>query len=94
MCAVKVSRAFRSSTEGDAPANKRRKSGFPFSGSKSPMVEVDGASEGETLSDLEFLFSEDEAPPGEQSKLKGKAIERQVRFTSGILCTRTYRILF
>ncbi len=58
------------------------------------MVEVDGASEGETLSDLEFLFSEDEAPPGEQSKLKGKAIERQVRFTSGILCTRTYRILF
>jgi hypothetical protein len=58
------------------------------------MVEVGGASEGETLSDLEFLFSEDEAPPGEESKLKGKAVERRVRFTSGILCTFTYRVLF
>src|SRR5450756_2839181 len=60
VCAVKVSRSFRISTQGETPSNKRRKNGF--SGSKSPMVEMGIASEGETLSDLEFLFSEDETP--------------------------------
>jgi ubiquitin-conjugating enzyme E2 Q len=72
VCAVKVSRNFRS-TKGEAQSNKRRKNGF--SASKSPMVEMCVASEGETLSDIEFLFSEDEAPTAsDESKSKGKAI--------------------
>jgi ubiquitin-conjugating enzyme E2 Q len=73
VCAVKVSRAFRTSTQGEAPSNKRRKNGFL--GKQSPMVEIGGASEGETLSDLEFLFSDDETPSAsEGNKSKGKAI--------------------
>jgi ubiquitin-conjugating enzyme E2 Q len=39
------------------------------------MVEIGGASEGETLSDLEFLFSDDEThSASEGNKSKGKAI--------------------
>lgn len=39
------------------------------------MVEMGVASEGETLSDIEFLFSEDEAPTAnDENKSKGKAI--------------------
>lgn len=40
------------------------------------MIEMGVTSEGETLSDLEFLFSEDEtSPANEQGKSKGKAVE-------------------
>jgi hypothetical protein len=43
------------------------------------MVEMNAASEGETLSDLEFLFSDDETPPAEEErKYKGKAVEMSV----------------
>jgi ubiquitin-conjugating enzyme E2 Q len=38
------------------------------------MIEMTIASEGETLSDLEFLFSEDETPANEEDALKGKAV--------------------
>ena len=77
LCAVKISSAFsatktetQSKTKSDTQPSKRRKSGFFGSGSKSPMVELSVASEGETLSDLEFLFSEDES----DSKSKGKGL--------------------
>lgn len=75
-CAVKVSRGFRTSTQAETPTNKRRKSGF-FA-SNSSMVEVSIASEGETLSDLEFLFSEGESSPTNEGTLKGKALDTQV----------------
>jgi ubiquitin-conjugating enzyme E2 Q len=72
VCAVKVSRNFRS-TKSETQSNKRRKNGF--AGVKSPMVEMGVASEGETLSDIEFLFSDDEAPTANgESKSKGKAV--------------------
>jgi ubiquitin-conjugating enzyme E2 Q len=38
------------------------------------MIEMSIASEGETLSDLEFLFSEDETPANEEGTSKGKFI--------------------
>jgi ubiquitin-conjugating enzyme E2 Q len=38
------------------------------------MIEMNIASEGETLSDLEFLFSEDETPANEEGTSKGKFI--------------------
>jgi len=39
------------------------------------MIEMNIASEGETLSDLEFLFSEDETPPANEEGLsKGKFV--------------------
>jgi ubiquitin-conjugating enzyme E2 Q len=72
VCAVKVSRNFRS-TKSETQSNKRRKNGF--AGVKSPLVEMGVASEGETLSDIEFLFSDDEAPTANgESKSKGKAV--------------------
>ncbi len=78
-CAVKVSSGFRTSSQSAKPAPpvKRRKNGY--SGTKSPMVEMNAASEGETLSDLEFLFSDDETPLAEEKrKYKGKAVEMSV----------------
>jgi ubiquitin-conjugating enzyme E2 Q len=39
------------------------------------MIDMSLASEGETLSDIEFLFSEDETPTAnEESKPKGKSV--------------------
>jgi ubiquitin-conjugating enzyme E2 Q len=70
-CAVKVSSGFRTSSQSAKPAPpvKRRKNGY--SGSKSPMVEMNA--------DLEFLFSDDETPPAEEErKYKGKAVEMSV----------------
>lgn len=72
LCAVKVSRSFRTSTQEGAPLSKRRKSGF--FGSKVSVVEIAVASDGENLSDLEFMFSEDEAPAKVASQSKGKAV--------------------
>lgn len=55
------------------------------------MVEVGIASEGETLSDLEFLFSDDETPPMiEETTSKGKAIATLVFLTTVNVCDFIY----
>jgi hypothetical protein len=74
VCAVKVSRSFRTSNqEQEAPSSKRRKNGF--SASKSPMVEMGFASEGETASDIDFLyFSDHESATKDGSQSKGKEV--------------------
>lgn len=57
LCAVSVSRAFRVSAKAaETPASKRRKHG---SGSKLSVPDL-VTSDGENVSDIEFLFSDDE----------------------------------
>jgi ubiquitin-conjugating enzyme E2 Q len=66
LCAVSVSRAFRVGTKDDTPSIKKRKHGS--SGSKLAVVEM-GVSDGETLTDIEFMFSPDEGEPhGKEEK--------------------------
>ncbi len=65
LCAVSISRAFRVN-EAETPAKKRRKHGS--GGNLQPLTES-LASDGENISDIEFLFSDDE---GFSAKNKGK----------------------
>ena len=59
LCAVAVSRAFHVNANGDNLLTKKRQ--HANSGGKLPMVDIT-ASEGESLSDIGFLFTDDEDP--------------------------------
>jgi ubiquitin-conjugating enzyme E2 Q len=65
LCAVSVSRAFRIGAKDDTPSIKKRK--HASSGSKLAIEEM-GVSEGETLSDIEFMFTSDEETPKTEEK--------------------------
>jgi ubiquitin-conjugating enzyme E2 Q len=65
LCAVSASRAFRVSTD-DTPKSKRRKSPLK------PLLGGDAVSDGESISDIDFLFSEDEGT-SQKFQDKGKS---------------------
>ncbi len=68
---MSISRAFRVN-EAETPAKKRRKHG---SGGNLQQLTESFASDGENISDIEFLFSGDE---GSLAKAKGKGKEQLV----------------
>ncbi|KAH7397638.1 hypothetical protein BKA64DRAFT_672448 [Cadophora sp. MPI-SDFR-AT-0126] len=70
LCAASISRAFRFSTA-EPPAKKKRKNGS--TGNVPQVVELE--SDGENISDLDFMFSDDEGISG---KDKGKLSEKIV----------------
>lgn len=65
LCAVSASRAFRVSSD-DTPKLKRRKSPLK------PLSGGDAVSDGESISDIDFLFSDDEGL-SQKSQGKGKS---------------------
>jgi ubiquitin-conjugating enzyme E2 Q len=67
LCAISASRAFRVGTD-DGPKSKRRKSP-----GKSLLSSEDTVSDGESISDIDFLFSDDEGSSRKtQDNGKGK----------------------
>lgn len=68
LCAASISRAFRVNAA-DTPAKKKRKNESP---SNLPQV-IELESDGENVSDIDFMFSDDEGAPG---KGKGKSGEQ------------------
>ncbi|PVH68585.1 hypothetical protein DL98DRAFT_506721 [Cadophora sp. DSE1049] len=74
LCAASISRAFRFSAA-ETPAKKKRKNGS--TGNLPQVVELE--SDGENISDIDFMFSDDEGASGEG---KGKSSEKTVLLKS------------